>query len=273
MDTMSEAKGPRRGFTLIEMLAVIVIIGILAALITMAAVAAINRAKKAKIKSEIALLETAIQNYINEFDDLPDFTDELAVRRHIKRRWPKISLTDAQINSVLSDQNAASSIVFFLGGMTDPNNPKKLIGFSADQRNPFNNDPDISRDPPRFQFDQERLGRMNGALVYYPDLGVTMNSCPFVYFRARGKAGYDANSQACPISGRDGAGGDTQTIQPYYNTVTGDWANAGSFQLISAGLDDRFGTGNQYPVGTDYSIETFDNITNFSNVTLDDDRP
>jgi prepilin-type N-terminal cleavage/methylation domain-containing protein len=270
MDTMSKAREPRRGFTLIELLAVIVIIGILAGLITMAAVAAINKAKKARIKSEIALLETAIQNYINEFDDLPDFTDTAAVQRHMKNRWPDI--TDAQINSVLSNQNTASSIVFFLGGMSDPANPKKLIGFSADKRNPFNTSLDVSRDPPRFQFDQARLGRMNGVLVYYPELGVTMNSCPFVYFRSRGKAGYDA-TQTCDISGRDGASGDTQKIQPYYNTETGDWANAGSFQLISAGLDDRFGVGNKYPVGSDYSPETFDNITNFSNITLDDMRP
>jgi len=271
MDTMSEAREPRRGFTLIEMLAVIVIIGILASLITMAAVAAINRAKKARIKLEIDGLEMAIKNYINEFGDLPDFTDTDAVRRHMKNRWPKI--TDAQINSVLSNQNAASSIVFFLGGMTDPGNPKKLIGFSADERNPFDTSTNVSRDPPRFEFEPDRLGRMNGVLVYYPDLGVTMNSCPFVYFRARGKAGYDADIQDCDILGRDGAAGDTQTIRPYYNTETDDWVNASSFQLVSAGLDDQYGTGNKYPVGTDYSPETFDNIANFSNVTLDDMRP
>jgi len=271
MDATPEVRESRRGFTLVEMLAVIVIIGILASLITMAAVAAINRAKRARIKAEIDSLNMAIKNYINEFGDLPDFTDLAAVKRHMKRRWPKI--TDTQINNVLSTHNAASSIVFFLGGMTDPNNPTKLIGFSENQWNPFDTSLDVSREPPRFEFDETRLGRMNGVLVYYPELGVTMNSCPYVFFRARGNGGYDDTAQQCEISGRDGAGGDTQLVRPYYNTQTDNWVNPDSFQLISAGLDDRFGTGNKYPVGTDYSPETFDNITNFSNITLDDMRP
>ena len=55
----------RSGFTLVELLAVIMIIALLAALVTPAVMRARNTARNAAIKAEIDLLHMAIMNYKN----------------------------------------------------------------------------------------------------------------------------------------------------------------------------------------------------------------
>ncbi|MBN2295885.1 MAG: prepilin-type N-terminal cleavage/methylation domain-containing protein [Pirellulales bacterium] len=96
----------RRGFTLVELLTVIVIIGILAGLISAAAIPAIRAAKRATIKAEIAQLSASLEAYKTKFGDYPpDFagvndgnqtsTTPLeadmrdAVLRHFRKAFPK----------------------------------------------------------------------------------------------------------------------------------------------------------------------------------------
>jgi len=57
---------PRRAFTLVELLIVIVIIGMLAALITAAAAKAVNAAKRTQITVDLDQFETAFQSYRND---------------------------------------------------------------------------------------------------------------------------------------------------------------------------------------------------------------
>ena len=60
-------RAPRlRGFTLVELLVVITIIAILAALLVVAASAAMNRARFARIKTELNQLDQGIEQYKNE---------------------------------------------------------------------------------------------------------------------------------------------------------------------------------------------------------------
>lgn len=263
MDATLGLKPARRGFTLIEMLAVVVIIGILAALITAAAIAARNRARKARIKIEIDLLQHAIQRYVEEYGEFPpDFTDDAAVTRHLRKAFQKCPASNYPD---FSGHSPASALVYWLNG------PDGKSGFSANVYNPFDNSE--SRKPPLCEFDQTRLRPADpddptSPLLYYPNIGIAVSSSPYVYFKAR-KGGYGDASCAT-------AGGEAR---PYYNVSLGDWVNPKKFQIICAGLDDRFGAGTGFPTGEGgdiaaaYEDENWDNITNFSDITLEDDKP
>jgi general secretion pathway protein G len=61
----------RRGFTLIEMLVVILILSLLAALIIPKLIGHVDDAKVATAKSDIATLKTALQNYRLDNDKYP----------------------------------------------------------------------------------------------------------------------------------------------------------------------------------------------------------
>jgi hypothetical protein len=58
-----------------------------------------------------------------------------------------------------------------------------------------------------------------------------------------------------------------------------NWGCATSYQILSPGLDGKFGAGNSYPTGaavgdaTAYTPENYDDITNFSNGKIESDLP
>ncbi len=260
MGGKSKRRRARAAFTLVEMLTVIVIIGILASLITAAVIAARTRARIAAIVFEVNGMAEAINSYEAEYGPMPDFHDEDAVYVHLKNRFPRWrgSLNDIpNINA----QSPASAIVFFLGGIPDANG--QLTGFSANPRNPFARGG--SRTPLLFEFDQRRLrSDGNGAVVYLPKTGDETSLAPYVYFRSV-RGGYHNNQSY--------NAGDGGNVRPFVNVETDDWVEPNKFQIICAGLDGIFGSGQKYPNGEDYDEATFDNITNFAAGKLEDAMP
>ncbi|MCL2742887.1 MAG: type II secretion system GspH family protein [Planctomycetaceae bacterium] len=166
----------KNAFTLVELLVVIAIIGMLAALITAAGNAAINAAKQARIKMVMGQVELALEQYKNKYGEYPpDWSDQTAVVRHIKKRWPRIDLTfggafananDPYDNFRLYIERATGwdtanmtylgSLPFWLGGLPDniekdgndytwktPSTPSDvsnfttLAGFSTDPERPL----------------------------------------------------------------------------------------------------------------------------------------
>ncbi len=262
MDASVTARRPRRGFTLIEMLAVVVIIGILASLITVAALNALTRAKEAKIKLEIDQLAMALSEYKNQYGDYPpdSLTNTDAVKRHLARAFPRADIDD--LMDSLPNITPASALVFWLGGKPDANGVPD--GFNADPRNPFA--PGGSRTKPLFEFKQERLAMdENGSPAYYPETGTPAGpeACPYCYFKAVNGT-YQSSYPA---------GGDKGTAVPYLDTRTNLPVAKDKFQIVSAGLDNDFGSGNQFPAGGDYTPGSFDNITSFADGTLEDEMP
>ena len=65
----------RGGFTLVELLVVIIIIAILAAIAVPAVMRATATAQNARIKTEIDMLHMAIQQYKNEYGSYPPAVD------------------------------------------------------------------------------------------------------------------------------------------------------------------------------------------------------
>ncbi len=305
--------GPRRGFTLVEMLTVVVIIGILASLITGAVMRARVRAKITVIGLEINQLDMFLKQYKDQRGEYPpDFAGlkstnpnvvqraRAAVIRHFSKAFPRFALpgndTAAKWNSLqirlrtygvdLNTLDPSAALVFWLGGLPEGPNSMKLIGFSANPRDPFDigpdpngnriHDPDESwgsRLPPLFEFDPQRLKKdADGVFRYYPEVGGG-ETAPYVYFRG-GSRGYDGHpgfvSPTHPEWGATGPCWDTRV--PLDDTGTRfDWIKGDSFQIRAAGLDGVFGPGLSFPTGDDYDSETYDDQTNFSGGTLEDE--
>jgi len=177
---------PRRGFTLVEMMIVIMIIGILMAI----AVPAVNRAmttgKETAIRLEINALSQAVERYMQKYGDYPpDASSWEVLERHMRRVFPRMSPQDFSLLTQLTRQRGtptfsyvamdrAEALVFFLGGfsedplypLTGEGGPLKLI------RNPTGSDPALNldnyeynatRDNALFDFDVARLTVSRGA--------------------------------------------------------------------------------------------------------------
>ena len=208
--TFSNPNKKRPGFTLVEMLTVIVIIGILAGLTVGAGIAVRNAVKRSIIVSDIKQLELALQKYKTEIGELPpDFAnvwadasssapeDILAAKaarsrvvRHLRKAFPRLRLTgaddDAKFNYFVgklapygiqpTDLNPSTALTLWLGGPADLTGDGKPLGFHEDATNPFKvGEP---RKPTYYDFDTERLNRLQ---LMQP--GIRPPS-PIVYFRA-----------------------------------------------------------------------------------------
>jgi len=205
----------RPGFTLVEMLTVIVIIGILASLITAAAIAARTKAREGAAKAELTQLEMAVENYKIQFGEYPpDFADinpDLgsgrvidtdAVERHIKRRWPRYDYTsegtiwaqfvyDLAQNYGLDATNfdASVGLIIWLGGLpeTAPAAGEKWrpAGFHSDPTAPFK--PGGPRTEALYDFKEDRLmfDSASSVLRYYPFDTPEAADPPLVYFRSQ----------------------------------------------------------------------------------------
>lgn len=297
----------RRAFTLVELLTVIVIIGILAGLITAAAVRARTRARVVAIKSEITQLQMACEAYKQKYGEYPpDLTDLVALDRHLKRAFPRYRyraerpypdfplarqfLDDVAAAYGISSPDLlgpASALVIFLGGVPEQAGSTKPAGFHADPKNPFRSGE--PRTPPFYEFDVSRLtisdpSNPKNKLQYRPAGAAT--GAPYVYFKSRrvsrGGYQYDAyeDNNGNVLSYRfdgdnNGFAGDNICV-PYLDPPKGSlqWAEAGKFQIICAGLDGIFGTApdRRYrKLGENFSEYDYDNITNFSEGTLEDE--
>lgn len=305
---------PRRAFTLVELLVVITIIGILAGLISVAAVNAVYAAKQMRIKTEVDQIDAAMKAFKQQYGAYPpcDFRDPMNnvnLRSFIARAFPRfVQSTTAKPNRLKDhldmaglDTSAADGIrpdralVFWLAGFNPDVTSPFCVVDSTDTPSPYTG----SRTP-LFGFDKTRLliadttnvatsATQPGQMVYVPQGG---QNIPFCYFDYRS---YSTVTTAQPASSRQYPDPSVVTnspngyAQPYALDVdnsgtvvlgTDSWANADSFQIISAGQDGHFGamlastTPKLFPRGLNYATEDNDNVTNFSDkASLEDARP
>ena len=232
----------RSGFTLVELLAVIMIIALLAGLLTPAVMRARNSARNAAIKAEIDMLHMAIMNYKNEYGSFPPcFSDVTSgtspAAKHLQRLFPRCANGVAEFTAVNAVPiTPSNAIVSWLGGYTsDPSLP--LSGAGGRKK--------------LFDFDQSRVlngtyypaGKKGSPYIYIPSSQYTLSGMP-----------YDASDIAS-----NSAGAHYMPPAPLPNPFPADpltlftnlslpapqtqgFANADTFQILCAGADERFGT-------------------------------
>ena len=212
----------RQGFTLIELLVVIVIIGILASLIMVGATAARKTVRQGITKTEITSFDAALENYRTQYGEYPpDFSDEAAVLRHVRKRWPNFNWFNQSQNfggfcklvdiatgydfTTVSEHGIDKSrgshigaLAFWLGGI--PNESIGMLGgFSADVTNPLglrananaNSDPsreNITQWDSKSQFLDLTLGKNCDVVDKLPV--VIANGYPIAYFKASAAGKY-----------------------------------------------------------------------------------
>jgi prepilin-type N-terminal cleavage/methylation domain-containing protein len=269
------------GFTLVEMLVVILIVGILAGLISATAMRALRRAKVARITVEIHQLDMALDQYKRQFGEYPpDFSDlsddgKSMIMRHIAKAFPRLVLTgntvalqwqslrdeiynttnphvDLNILVTNNNLNPSTALRFWLGGMPDAQN--KPIGFSKDPAHPFDNTTP-SRIGPFYDFDPGRLPLSPATELgkYYAPGIIPGNGQPYIYLRAeqgqpepkREYYSYDPSNTTTPYTFKQGSSG----AKPYWDQRNMGWVNPTSFQILCCGLDGKFSQENVYPTG------------------------
>jgi prepilin-type N-terminal cleavage/methylation domain-containing protein len=299
---MTLTRPATRGFTLVELLAVIVIIGVLATLSLYGASVAMVAAKNGRIAMDIKQLETGIQSYVGTRGSYPpdlivvstaSKALELraqAIRSHLVKVAPRYAgpmplLPDTPLVSGVNVDDArkniaAEALVFWLGGYSAlpdgkggvVNSSTKLKGFRADPANPFVTDLNVLKQGPGWkrgwEFDETRLVDLDGDgwFEYLPP----HCPAPYVYFNAKG---YINTVVAGALPKCEWPLSTFGTASPYAKDGSG-FMNDKTFQIISAGQDGVFSlspdTFRRYPSGEKYSSADNDNLTNFSERTLGD---
>lgn len=191
----------RSGFTLIELMIVIVIITLLVGLVLPGVISAFRTARVAEVRKDISDLETGITTFKQSFGIEPpsritlyaapaDWTSAMYSPENkrslglLRQMWPKFDfakcggasdgtnflLTDLTGTSTPVTLNGAECLVFFLGGIIDGSSGG-LVGFAKDPARPFaqasGTGAITNREGPFFTFKGARVsaGNFNGRLV------------------------------------------------------------------------------------------------------------
>jgi prepilin-type N-terminal cleavage/methylation domain-containing protein len=275
-------RAPRRGFTLVELIVVIVIIAILMALILPAISAVRISVQEKAVLTDMTQLDQAITSFKNRYGVEPPSSLNVPTtaagwstedRQKILRIWDQFdfsTLGGMTYPAAPISLNGAECLVFFLGGVNStPSGTPTLIGFSKNPRTPWSTAGE-NRDIPFYdRFDVDRLVDVDGdtALEFLDSL--PDQKLPLLYLSSQGKS-YRKMNNASAFDDFDVSSGMNNPAD-----MTGIYLGAdgktpqrpGGYQLISPGLDGIYGIGGIITDGTECvgpRAGEADNLTNFS---------
>lgn len=278
------AVGPSRsGFSLIELLVVIVILGILMSLLIPAITGMRRTAQENAVGAEIAQLDQAVTRFKGRFGVEPPSSLTIPTslagwsaedRQKVLRIWDQFDFATlgglGAYPTTAIHLNGAESLVFFLGGVNaNPTGVPQLVGFSKNPRTPWNATAQ-NRDVPFYdRFTPERLVDLDGdKAVEFID-GLPGQTTPLIMFSSQGKT-YRKSNGAATLDDFDVHGGmnNAKDMSQIYLGPDGKTPlRAQSYQIISPGFDGLYGTGGAYVDGSELTgprSGEADNITNFS---------
>lgn len=277
---------PHTGFTIVELMMVVMIIAILVALILPAINSAVTKAREATVISEIKGLANGAQEFKSTYGHYPPSYIVLSETG----AWPQESRNVLQKifgrefnfskrrdlngnNTIDADPiilRGSECLVFFLGGVPQrsPNGQWTLTGFSPNKTDPFAPAAPGARNRVQYfkDFDVNRLDDddNDGFPDYHDIFNMQGGGRPYVYLSTTATGIYNAN--------RDAAG--TGLLYAYnQGNVNNPWKKDG-IQIISPGRDHTFGPGGAYTLDDGGSLlvgardPERDNLTSFSGYRL-----
>jgi general secretion pathway protein G len=280
----------RSGFSLVELLVVIVILGILAALILPAIVGARRSAQVAEVANEIRQLETAVTKFKSTFNVdppsslyIPDLSSNQSWsavdRAKVRGLWPQFNFTNnggAPAHYHGKHLNGAECLVFFLGGVSptaySSSSTYTPVGFSKNPQTPFSTS-GTNRETPPFEFPVGRFTDLDNDGI--PELldPLPSQKTPYLFLSSQGRAYTKVNNpvpddyDVHPSSN----GQSSEDLMFAYFTVQTPYKahRPDGYQIISPGFDGLYGAGGSYTDAnqlekTNIRTAEFDNITNFS---------
>jgi prepilin-type N-terminal cleavage/methylation domain-containing protein len=273
----------RSGFSLVELLIVIVILGILMSLIIPAITRARTRAQEAAVAAEISQLDQAIARFKTRFGVEPPSSLTIPTsatgwaaedRQKVLRIWDQFDFATlggmGAYPSAAINLNGAECLVFFLGGINAGSvTAPQMVGFSKNPRTPWNATA-ANRDVPFYdRFTPDRLLDVDSDNVVEFIDGLPGQTTPILYFSSQGKS-YRKTNGATTFDDFDVHGGmnNAKDMSQIYLGPDGKTAlRAQGYQILSPGFDGQYGTGGVYTDGGEFTgvrgVEA-DNIANFS---------
>jgi general secretion pathway protein G len=289
----------RSGFTLVELLVVILIIAILVALAAAALFGVLRKAPEVQARTEIGQFEIALmaaRNSLRGVQYLPSrlklhednsYTttdpDDVATVAFLKKVWPNINLTpspgpfpvvpaplggpgidwngNGQIDAGSVLLEGEQCLVFWLGGIPNPAGPG-VRGFNSDPTIPGANGNGTFNQPFFTDFKSTRLVPGNGGFFAYADPFNTGRVYAYFTSYPPFPATGAYNVTDCMSLG----------VAPYQSSAT-TFINPSGFQIISAGKDGVFGPGGVWNPSNGYGPWTTlnpggDDLANFSQSVL-----
>jgi general secretion pathway protein G len=116
-----------RGFTLVELMVVMLIIAILAAIAIPAYVASIRAAREAVLKEDLHVMRDAIDSYTNDKDKAPQALDDLVTAGYLKS-IPVDPVTHSSDTWVPTMDDTLQSVDQTDPGMTDVHSGSEQAG-------------------------------------------------------------------------------------------------------------------------------------------------
>lgn len=238
----------RSGFTLVELLVVIVILAILASLVTPAIMNSLTKARNSAIKAEIDMLHMALMNYQSEYGAVPpceeptnywttgQYTKGGPTAKHLQRLFPRCGDTAYQLNNV-NNPNPPSPNPNPIMRLTPKNALVAwLTGFTPDPINPLL--PGSLR-VKLYDFERARIDSSTAA--YHPS---GKKGSPYIYF----DAGSYGTLVALPLQDQQKDDGGNAYKPEYIKDQSNpsapptEFFNATTFQILCAGRDEQWGT-------------------------------